>query len=110
MTVYNIEVGSKYVTFTKSESPDSELGRISIDECFAIKTENGEMVAIEARGNQEKSSVYSNENLNQQSVPQVKNSVAASDNKKIIDMYNSGLLNIQKKTRKKSINYITDFL
>lgn len=46
LNVFNIEVGPKYITFTKEESPDSELGRVLCDECFAIKTAEGEMTAI----------------------------------------------------------------
>lgn len=41
-----LKSGKKYITFTKEPSPYSDLGRVLIDDCFAIKEENGEMKAI----------------------------------------------------------------
>lgn len=62
MTVYNIEVGAKFITYTKAESLDSELGRVNKEECFAIKTDKGEMVAIDAQSGQQLASQQSSGN------------------------------------------------
>lgn len=88
LNVYNVEVGPKFVTFTKDASPDSELGRVRIEECFGIKTGDGEMIAVETLSNSQSSQTTAS-NTNQSTQPKVIEAVAASDNKKLIDMYNS---------------------
>lgn len=84
--VFNIEVGQKYITFTKEASPDSELGRIEVDQCFAIKTDDGEMKTIEASSQSKEEKVVSPEQV-------IKDAVGNSDNKTIIKQFNTTYLN-----------------
>lgn len=90
MEVFNIEVGQKYVTYTKDSSPDSELGRISREQCFAIKTEDGDMKTLDAITSTSES-IAEEKNT---STPTIKDAIAASDNQQIIDSYNTSTVNL----------------
>ncbi|MCM1077391.1 MAG: hypothetical protein NC411_08545 [Bacteroides sp.] len=104
MEVYNIEVGTKYITFTKASSPDSELGRVLRDECFAVKTDDGEMKAIDtfnqnATQNEKKAENEAQSSGSDHKTQKVVNSTPAADNQKIIDSYNSTHFEYQEKDK-----------
>ncbi|MCM1520782.1 MAG: hypothetical protein NC098_08360 [Lachnoclostridium sp.] len=48
MEVYNVDLGDKYITFTTDASPESQIGRVLRDECFAIKGADCVMRNIDA--------------------------------------------------------------
>ncbi|MCM1076883.1 MAG: hypothetical protein NC411_05940 [Bacteroides sp.] len=62
MEVYNIDLGEKYITFTTEASPESQIGRVLRDDCFAIKGADGVMKnvdAVDISNNQEQTKVES---------------------------------------------------
>lgn len=93
LEVFNVEIGSKYISFTKETSPDSDLGRILKEECFAIKTADGEMKTIE---NSSETDTPPTQVQKTESSFSVKDAIAASDNQKIIDSYNSATVTLNK--------------
>lgn len=86
LEVYNIEVGAKYITYTKGQSPDSELARIPCEDCFAIKEGDGEMKMIGSQVTQEpvKSAVPEKQDGSSSFVK----AIPAEDNLETVDQYN----------------------
>ena len=49
LNVFNVERSSKSVIYTETADADAPLRKIPVEECFAIKIGDGEMVTIEGR-------------------------------------------------------------
>lgn len=116
LNVYNIELGQKYISYTKFESPDSEVGRVLRDECFAIKTEDGDMKVISDTDKNESSPSSSTKDVHHGLEPICIPPHPSPDNIELISKYNTSVPHLVKpnkvgKTVKaKLVNKILAFL
>lgn len=86
MTVYNVDVGSKYVSYQESEADNAPSHRLPIDECFAVKIGDGEMQMLGAQSAGQNDSEQKSDKSN---TPRFVETKPAGDNQDLIDGYNS---------------------
>lgn len=107
LTVFNVDIGQKYITFTKETAPDSELYRVSREECFAIKPDEGEMTMLDQYPKDGQQSVSVLPAI--ESDGQVLKAKVADNNQVLIDGYNKSILSYEgKEPSKKKIKTTRD--
>ncbi|MCH5226780.1 MAG: hypothetical protein J1F16_03050 [Muribaculaceae bacterium] len=113
--IYNVEESGKWILYTLSPDPDSELKRVEAESVFAIKPENGEMIMVGNNDSQSKSLDTTRKtdavNNSEKEGPKYMEPNPASDNSQKIAAYNNVELRLKKpKKENDKTKYCSDFI